>query len=507
MSLENSLGIANLIIFLLLFVNFLRVNVENSQFLYIFKIFILIILTTVGLVCSYENWHTYILYCFFSFILLPALGTAKSIELMKRNPRTGKIFLSLIYFIHPSKIIKQLSNHADILIKQNTGSYQISEISCPDKDAKLYDHINYMFVLRTTGRWQELYNYFQDGIPLKLVPHVLDVKLACLGELGRWEEIYQLYRENDFSKISQADSIIPLFSYYLGYQEIAERFLSNEKTKLDEKVILYRKALSVRFKDVGLYRKILIEIKNNFPKSSIYNTTRRLAEENQKPPHSEENNAFYEEIKNDFYYILNKTKSLFPLITIVFCFLILIVYLYQSFIVFGSIEFISSYAFYLPWCLENHEYWRILSANFIHLNSLHFFCNLVGMYFLGIRVEGLIGRFRFFLFIVSVSLLGMSLIGLGQYFMPSLARPVIGSSVIVMSLIGFLLIFNFFKWKREKQYSSKKEFFLFLFLILLQFGLDFFTPQISFDGHLIGFLLGVILFQFLKPLKAKKILG
>lgn len=78
----------------------------------------------------------------------------------------------------------------------------------------------------------------------------------------------------------------------------------------------------------------------------------------------------------------------------------------------------------------------------------------------------------------------------------------VGASGAIMGLVGVILaIFIKFTYQKKSAIFAQKLRFL-LFIILLQFIFDFFTPQVSFAIHSLGFILGLITGLFV-PIKSE----
>ena len=96
------------------------------------------------------------------------------------------------------------------------------------------------------------------------------------------------------------------------------------------------------------------------------------------------------------------------------------------------------------------EWWRLLTANFLHFGWLHLLSNMLGLYFLGKFVEAIIG-IRKYLSIYFLS-------GIGTMFLFSIlaihnGQPeqlLVGASGAIMSLVGVISTLCVHDWLREK---------------------------------------------------------
>lgn len=133
----------------------------------------------------------------------------------------------------------------------------------------------------------------------------------------------------------------------------------------------------------------------------------------------------------------------------------------------------------IPAEVASGEYWRLLTAGFLHANLLHLATNMLSLYWLGVPLERILGRGRM-LTIYLLSLLGSSVSVL------LFSAPVsltIGASGAVYGLMGALLA-TFRRLKLDLRP---------LFVVLaLNVFITLSYPGLSWQGHLGGFVVGAI---------------
>lgn len=146
-----------------------------------------------------------------------------------------------------------------------------------------------------------------------------------------------------------------------------------------------------------------------------------------------------------------------------------------------------------------HEYWRLLSALFIHAGLLHLGFNLFALYVLGPGLERTIGALRF---AVCYLLSGLgSTIGVIGLTSLGWVRPseLVGASGCIMGIVGawagFLL--------RHRQMPRAKERLLnIIMIVVIQIFFDLSTPQVSMSAHLCGLLTGFVAGFVISPRKS-----
>lgn len=125
------------------------------------------------------------------------------------------------------------------------------------------------------------------------------------------------------------------------------------------------------------------------------------------------------------------------------------------------------------------QWWRLVTAGFLHIGPLHVAVNMFALWVLGRDLELVLGRLRFSL-LYGVSLLGSSVavVLLGEPL-----RPVAGASGAVFGLMGALLVV--LRRLRMNQGPA-------LLTIGINVVLSFTIPGLSLLGHLGGLVTGVL---------------
>jgi len=135
---------------------------------------------------------------------------------------------------------------------------------------------------------------------------------------------------------------------------------------------------------------------------------------------------------------------------------------------------------YGPFIAHKHQYWRLITAGFLHDGILHIFVNMISLYFVGTALEPGIGRLNFTV-IYFVSLLAGSFGAL--LFSP--AVPVVGASGAIFGIFGALIVVA--RARGISIWQSGLGFFLVLNLV---FSVTY--RGISLGGHLGGLVGGLI---------------
>jgi membrane associated rhomboid family serine protease len=129
--------------------------------------------------------------------------------------------------------------------------------------------------------------------------------------------------------------------------------------------------------------------------------------------------------------------------------------------------------------VSNGEWWRLVTAMFLHGSLLHLAFNMFALYWLGTIIEQALGTPRFLLVYIASGLAGSA--G-ALWFSPAFAVTV-GASGAIFGLIGALLILEYLATGSLLGQA--------MILILVNFAFTFAVPGISKGGHIGGLLGGI----------------
>jgi membrane associated rhomboid family serine protease len=148
----------------------------------------------------------------------------------------------------------------------------------------------------------------------------------------------------------------------------------------------------------------------------------------------------------------------------------------------GSLDFFA--------VIQKGEFWRLISALFLHFNFLHLGFNLFALYVLGPPLEKIIGTIRFAIcYLISGigSTAGVILLTLLKIVRPA---ELIGASGSVMGIVGAWAGFLF---RHRQMWQAKQRLLNILLIIAIQIAFDISTPEVSTSAHLCGLVAGFFL--------------
>ena len=154
---------------------------------------------------------------------------------------------------------------------------------------------------------------------------------------------------------------------------------------------------------------------------------------------------------------------------------------------------IVKYGPLIPTAVLDGEWWRLISAVFLHAGLVHLAANMFGLFYYGRFIEGKLGTPKFLLIYTVTgigSMLGMMGIALLQ---GQLNLIGVGASGAVMGLLGAMLVILLRSWRRSKSAIAAEQFRILVVLVIIQSVMDFLIPQISQSAHLSGLGIGIVM--------------
>jgi membrane associated rhomboid family serine protease len=136
-------------------------------------------------------------------------------------------------------------------------------------------------------------------------------------------------------------------------------------------------------------------------------------------------------------------------------------------------------ALYIHGGLDQGEWWRLITAAFLHGNLIHIAMNMIVLWFIGAPVEMAIGRGRFLaLYLIS------GLAGSAGALIFSPDAVTVGASGAIFGILGAALVLEF-----QRSYVLGGQA---LGLIVINLVLTFAVPNISRGGHIGGLIGGAL---------------
>ncbi len=150
-------------------------------------------------------------------------------------------------------------------------------------------------------------------------------------------------------------------------------------------------------------------------------------------------------------------------------------------------------ALYPPFISVNNEWYRLITAMFLHGSLLHLFFNMYVLFYLGALLERMLGnKWLYVIFYLASGLFAS--IAVFAFGNPNVVT--VGASGAIFGIIGALFITTYLKPYYFNPYFVRSI----RSLTFINLALTFIIPQVSFYGHIGGLLSGFLLyFLIVKP--------
>lgn len=125
-------------------------------------------------------------------------------------------------------------------------------------------------------------------------------------------------------------------------------------------------------------------------------------------------------------------------------------------------------------------YWRMLTSAFLHNGPTHLLFNMMALYLFGTFVESKLGTIRYVAAYLTMAV-GSSVF---VYWLSGPFQPTVGASGAVFGLLGLALMLLL---------KAREDVRGLLVLLAINGAISVLVPQISWQGHLGGFLVGLVL--------------
>jgi membrane associated rhomboid family serine protease len=141
--------------------------------------------------------------------------------------------------------------------------------------------------------------------------------------------------------------------------------------------------------------------------------------------------------------------------------------------------------------VDDGAVWQLFTSMFTHVSLIHLAVNMFSLYLLGSFLEPIVGRLRFLVFYVISGLAGSALI----VWASAPAGSTVGASGAIFGLLGVLVVL----FVRAGQSLAPL-----LPILLINAGITFFGNGISWQGHLGGFIGGLVVAGIFTSLRAER---
>jgi rhomboid protease GluP len=149
------------------------------------------------------------------------------------------------------------------------------------------------------------------------------------------------------------------------------------------------------------------------------------------------------------------------------------------------------------------QWWRLISANFLHINFIHLLMNMLGLSYLGKLVENRLGTFQFVLAYVVTGIGSMACVTYVDLLQAEIPRVTVGASGAIMGLLGVMGAIYLVSWWQHRAPHAGRELQSIGITVGLQLLFDIINGHTSIVGHFSGLAIGLVVGIILASIKAK----
>ncbi|MEA5533282.1 rhomboid family intramembrane serine protease [Crocosphaera sp. XPORK-15E] len=436
-----------------------------------------------------------------------------------QNYKKASQLFSSLYWLHPTPIWRDYLQLIIALEMAKNGQIEagIKQLQSSNQSESIIAYYRQVLIYEITADWQGCLQWFDSKVKAKILWNdatLLTYYIRCLGETGQLNRLFKevLAVESKLLKLRKLSKINLLYLYVFAFsgqifavQELFKQSLFFYPQELQEFWLLTAKMAINPQKDHKHKLLKLCSNNNQILSNAIHwrlnqsplNLKKSLNETSCKTLYfiQFQTNKF---ANNSLIFTIKKQKITQIIIVINVLVFIAEINLGGS----ENIETLYDLGALVPMMVWEGQFWRLITANFLHYGWLHLLMNMIGLYVVGGLVESLSQTYRYLIIYFTSGIGAMFLFSYLAIYTNNLDYILVGASASIMGLVGSLTAIFLRKWWQEKSSINRKRFLIMLMMLGLQFISDFLIPQVSIMSHLFGFMIGffleLMLFSFVK---------
>ena len=153
---------------------------------------------------------------------------------------------------------------------------------------------------------------------------------------------------------------------------------------------------------------------------------------------------------------------------------------------------ISLGALWPPEVLEGGEWWRLLTATFLHFGPIHLASNMFVLWVLGRLLEPILGTARMILTYLTGGVVSSAFV---LWLMSSSQTNyglLVGASGAIFALLGAEAMIVLLSWWRDPKNFDRRKLSTLAVMLGIQIVIDLSVPNVSFAAHASGFFAGML---------------
>lgn len=450
------------------------------------------------------------------FVVLPSMmAKAYNHRIIQQRYADAYRWARAISFLHPSDGWREQPRMIQALARAQQGDFKsavqmLDELKESQSSAAVSALVH---LFRLTNQWEAFLRWLRYNPSIAAIPEFLPIVLRAHGETGDVPSLVKLYdaERNTIADMPLASSrqfcSLMLFAF-TGRRELVEELFQSALANLPETAREFWRATTHLFGgDVAGARERFEKLLPNADPPTRLAIERRLRQldsgiSSADPETERVVKAAATELSHEETF--GATVTGFSRAGIGTALLIAVnVAVFLQEVRLGAAEnsqlLVRMGALYPPAVLYGGEWWRPITAIFLHFGLLHLLMNMVGLWVLGPYVQFALGFGRF-LFVYLASGIGSMLVVMkyGQFF-----QTTVGASGAVFSLVGATAAIMLRGWWFERAEPARQRLLGAMLIMALQIVFDKMHPMVSGTAHMsgvaFGFVIGFLLEDRLKP--------
>ena len=140
------------------------------------------------------------------------------------------------------------------------------------------------------------------------------------------------------------------------------------------------------------------------------------------------------------------------------------------------------------------EYYRFLTANYLHGSPMHIMFNMLALYNLGQAIEPMIGKFKFFI-VYTISGLGGTLLSsiMNLYLSPNHTISSVGASGAVFGIAGCLVVLAIYRRNKGMDFLYRINYMPLVAMLGMNLVIGQMIDGIDNWGHIGGLIAGCLI--------------
>jgi rhomboid protease GluP len=446
------------------------------------------------------EWQQGTLIIFSLFVFIPALVRIAFSRLsFKGNHKLAVRFAQIYLILHPSESSRTLKTQLDLLINGSSEDANLN-ISRPKNHQDEQEVLKYLTQLTIANRWQDIIEWTDHKdyktINKTMIATMAPFHIRALGELGRFQDLCLYYLDINKFDIGSSYLMQLMIVSFLGDKELVNQLTSGPLAAFETDRKHYWQAIAIRFSNETGYRTKMEQLASASSASMRRAASNRLKTESEQKPQGDNVDRVLADIKTILSVRRVSQKKTKPILTYAYAIVLLLIWGIQEILggstspaVLERLGAVNAYA------VLAGDYWRLVTANFLHYGALHLVMNVGCLLAIGPLAEDFVGHIRYGLLIALLTCTGIStVIGLGAAGIIPI-QTMVGASSVIMGIIGFELASSLRVWRQTGHREAKKRLLLWIAIVCLQTVTDFFVVQISLLAHLSGVIWGILFAQ------------